>query len=719
VSRSRKILLGLVLGIATGLFLGERAAWFQPIADGYVKLLQMTVLPVITVSIISGLGSLTHAEARILALRAGGVLLLLWGLALVIAFLFPLMLQPMTTASFFSTTLIEPPRSFDLVELYIPANPFYSLANNIVPAVVLFSIVTGIALIGATGKPKLIEVLAVVRDALSRAATYVVRLTPIGLFAIAATFTGTLSIDQMARIQIYLIGYVALSLLISLWILPGLIATLTPIPYRRVLSQLQDALITAFVTSDLFIVLPQLTEQSKALAHEYGLTGDREHAADVIVPASFNFPHTGKLLTLTFIFFAAWFTDVTVRLSQYPQLAFSALLAFFGSLNVAVPFLLDLFRIPSDTFQLFLATSVVNSRFGTLMAAMHTVAMAILGTWAMAGALRLEPRRLVRYAVISVLLTAATIGSVRLLVGRMIDQGYEGNQVLGRMHLGDLGPTPQLVPSPPDAAVPAAADRATARAVLDDINDRGVLRAGILPDSLPFAYRNASNDYVGFDIAMAQVLARELHLQLQLVPLTRESWRDAVSSGGCDLVMSGVALTTERAADTTFSQPYLDETIALIVPDHARDQFATWNGLRARPHLRLGIVDVPYYVDKVVAAFPDAEVTRFQSVETMFTDGQARGLDGFVLTAERGSSWTLLHPELSVVVPTPGLVKVPLAYPVARRDAAFAAFIDIWIDLKKKDGTIQRLYDYWILGRDAVQAKPRWSVIRNVLHWVE
>ena len=38
------------------------------------------------------------------------------------------------TASFFSTTLVEPPPVFDLVGLYIPTNPFASLADNVVPA---------------------------------------------------------------------------------------------------------------------------------------------------------------------------------------------------------------------------------------------------------------------------------------------------------------------------------------------------------------------------------------------------------------------------------------------------------------------------------------------------------------------------------------------------------------------------------------------------------
>lgn len=47
---SRRILLGLGLGILTGIFLGEQAAIFGIAADAFVKLLQMTVLPYVTVS---------------------------------------------------------------------------------------------------------------------------------------------------------------------------------------------------------------------------------------------------------------------------------------------------------------------------------------------------------------------------------------------------------------------------------------------------------------------------------------------------------------------------------------------------------------------------------------------------------------------------------------------------------------------------------------------
>ena len=198
----------------------------------------------------------------------------------------------------------------------------------------------------------------------------------------------------MQRIQIYLVTYVAMSMIVALWILPGLIAALTGIRIRDLFGRLRDSLIVAFVAGDLFIVLPGLIEACKELLARQrpgrGASPSRPPASsragpDVIVPVSFNFPHAGKLLSLSFIPFAAWFSDAPLPLRDYPQLFGAGLLSFFGSLNSAVPFLLDLFDLPADTFQLFLATGVINSRFGTLVAAMHTVTVAILGSVARHG----------------------------------------------------------------------------------------------------------------------------------------------------------------------------------------------------------------------------------------------------------------------------------------------------------------------------------------------
>ena len=45
--------------------------------------------------------------------------------------------------------------------------------------------------------------------------------------------------------------------------------------------------------------------------------------------------------------------------------------------------------------------------------------------------------------------------------------------------------------------------------------------------------------------------------------------------------------------------------------------------------------------------------------------------------------------------------------------------MNYWIEVKKHDGIIQDAYDYWILGQGGEQKPPRWSIIQDVLHWVD
>jgi Na+/H+-dicarboxylate symporter/ABC-type amino acid transport substrate-binding protein len=709
---SRQILAGLAGGVLTGLFFGERAAALHWAADGFVKLLQMMVLPYITVSIVASLGSLEPSELRTLGLRAAAVIGGLWVLALFFAFLIPLTFPPVQNASFFSTSLVERPPPFDFVSLYIPANPFNALANNVVPAVVLFSIILGVALAGVEHRERLLNILQVAKGAISRATRLVTRLTPYGLFAIAANAAGTLGLEQLSRLQIYLAAYVAVALMVSLWVLPGLVAALTPIRARDVLGESRDSLITAFIAGDLFIVLPGLTQASRTLLDRLDpLDGDAGQLTDVIVPASFNFPHTGKLLSLSFVLFAGWFADAVVPLSAYPELALAGLVTFFGSLNAAVPFLLDLLRIPADTFQLFLATGVINSRVGSLVAAVHTLTVALLVACAVTGRLRFRRGPILSYAGITAVLAIVVIGGTRVFFASGLPQEYSKDQVLASMQLlhEPVNATVARTPSPaPPTNLPP----------LEAIEERKMLRVGYLSDSLPFAFFSKGGDLVGFDVELAHRLAREMGVGLTFVPVDRQSLAKELAEGYCDLVMSGVVVTTNRARDVLFSDSYLDETFALVVPDDQRERYGTWDAIRDQGALTIAVMDVPYYVQKLRELLPRAVIQVHQDIEPLFNRA-ATHAEAVALPAERGSAWTLRYPAYSVVVPGPDPIRVPLAYPIGKRDERLASFVNTWIALKVKDGTLDAAYKHWILGQDGAARQPRWSIIRNVLHWVK
>jgi Na+/H+-dicarboxylate symporter/ABC-type amino acid transport substrate-binding protein len=668
----------------------------------------------VTVSIVSGLGGLDLAQARTLGLRVGLVLVLLWTAAIVSALLVVAMFPAHESASFFSTTMLEDRERFDFLGLYIPTNPFNSLANNVVPAVVLFSLVVGVALISVPQKSRLIEVLHIASAAISKATNFIVSLTPYGVFAIAAVVSGTLGFDTLKRLQVYLVSYIGMALFVSFWLLPGLIAALTPVPFRAVLVRTRNALVLAFMTTSLFAVLPLLTEEVKSLLREYAQADERvESLPDVIVPASFNFPHSGKLLSLSFLPFAAWFSDTTLPLSAYAKLGTTGLVVMFGNVNAAIPFLLDMLRIPGDTFQLFVTSGVVNARFGTLVAAVHTVTVALIGACAVSGRLRIDARKLARFGAVTAALLFATVGGLHALLAYELKTPYDKDQVLANMEaIRNRGPARVFTQG--QAAPPLPAVTTT---VADRVRGRGIVRVGYFDDSLPYVYTNAKGSLVGFDIEMAQQLGADLNVEVEFVPIDRQSIEKGLDPAECDIVMSGVATKAERLASVRLSTPYLDETLAFIVPDHDAAKYADWETIRTMKGVRFGVPQAPHFLKKVQEMLSNAELVPIGRMDEIFQPHEPP-IDAFIATAERGSAYTILHPDFTAVVPRPHPYKVPLAYVIAGRDQELASIVDTWIDMKRKDGTIDELFEHWILGRQPAAAGGRWSIARDVLHWI-
>ena len=102
MSLSTKILIGMGLGILVGIFFGEEVAFLKVVGDAFVQLLQMAILPFVTLSLIVGLGQLNHQEALSLAKKAGMVLLVLWAIGIGMVALIPLAFPGWVSASFFS-----------------------------------------------------------------------------------------------------------------------------------------------------------------------------------------------------------------------------------------------------------------------------------------------------------------------------------------------------------------------------------------------------------------------------------------------------------------------------------------------------------------------------------------------------------------------------------------------------------------------------------------
>ena len=228
-------------------------------------------------------------------------------------------------------------------------------------------------------------------------------------------------------------------------------------------------------------------------------------------------------------------------------------------------------------------------------------------------------RTLLSYALITVTLAVVVIGGTRVLFARAT-QEYSKDKVLASMYLlqQPVEATVARVVSPPTEVVPG-------RSPLDDITARKVLRVCYLPAAMPFAFFNERGDLVGFDIELAHRLARELGVTLAFVPADRTKLAGLLADGYCDLAMSGVVVTTLRAGEMLFSESYLDETLGLMVADHRRDEFASWDAIRDLGAITILAPDLPDDIDKLRELAPRA-VIKIQSLdEPMLPDHRPEG----------------------------------------------------------------------------------------------
>jgi hypothetical protein len=123
------------------------------------------------------------------------------------------------------------------------------------------------------------------------------------------------------------------------------------------------------------------------------------------------------------------------------------------------------------------------------------------------------------------------------------------------------------------------------------------------------------------------------------------------------------------------------------------------------------------YKDVVKRHFPYATL---ESGDALSTDDLVSGkADAWIWSHVPAFVWCLNHPDY-MVVDYEGLIgKRYFAYPVRMGSNDFVSFINNWLTLKEQSKFTDRQYKYWILGEKAeTPTSQRWSILREVLHWV-
>jgi polar amino acid transport system substrate-binding protein len=99
------------------------------------------------------------------------------------------------------------------------------------------------------------------------------------------------------------------------------------------------------------------------------------------------------------------------------------------------------------------------------------------------------------------------------------------------------------------------------------ITSRGSIKVVMLVDFPPYGLMNPQNQPDGYDADVAKLLAKDLNLNLQLVPVTGPNRIPYLLSGQVDVLVASLGITPERAKSVDFSEPYAAISIGVYGTD--------------------------------------------------------------------------------------------------------------------------------------------------------
>jgi ABC-type amino acid transport substrate-binding protein len=442
------------------------------------------------------------------------------------------------------------------------------------------------------------------------------------------------------------------------------------------------------------------------------LDDDGDIMIDIMVPIAYSFPNIGKFTVMFFVMFGGWFTGRPIALADYPSFAIGGVLSLFGSVYVAIPFMLDLVHLPADVFQLFVMSGFITGKFSSMVSVANLFALTLLSVALFQGVLKTGPQHWIRLAVGVAAGVIVVVGVTRMGLGGFVESEVDTDDVIANMKVAEVVPTKV---SRSFSVVGESKERPLAD--VQAIKERGILRVGYRPSNVPFSYHNNAAELVGFDVELVSLLAQDLGVTIKFVPFRKKALAEGLNRGYFDLAVSGLAMNIDDMQQVIYSTPVMELNRSVVVPDYRVKEFDTLEKLREHDAFTLAYVEHDDAIKRIKPDYPNVTFKEIDNYKTFFKQ-EPGTYDSLLISAQAGSAWTLFFPNYGVAMITRE-TSYPVAYAVAQENPKLLRFIDNWLVLKKVGGAQKQIYDYWILGRGAREVGERWSVIRDVLGWVD
>lgn len=391
------LILGATLGI---IFCDSYSAWgnvINGIGDIFLHAINMIVIPLVFLSTVLGISTMTDSKSMgRIAVKTFLYFIVTAVLAAAVGVIVADVLRPgygthkaeVDAGGILETAqATESSTLMDIIVDIVPSNIFEAFSSGNILPIIFFSLLLGyfITKIRGNRQATINNVFESFSDAIMALTNFIIRLAPLGIFAIVMVLVGKQASDLGAlkecfRNFAFFVIVVWISLIVMggivLPIMVGLMAKVSPIKH---LKQIYSALMVAFSTSSSYSALPLIISDAKEKM------GVSNNIASFTVPLGITFNKIGTIVyECVAVIFVAQAVGMDLTAAQQVSLIGASIVTVLGAPSVpmacviTLAVLLAALGLPTDYIGMFMAIDILCDMPKTLLNAYSVSCSAII-----------------------------------------------------------------------------------------------------------------------------------------------------------------------------------------------------------------------------------------------------------------------------------------------------------------------------------------------------
>jgi len=162
--------------------------------------------------------------------------------------------------------------------------------------------------------------------------------------------------------------------------------------------------------------------------------------------------------------------------------------------------------------------------------------------------------------------------------------------------------------------------------------DKDQLVIGLDDTFVPMGFKDESGNVVGFDIDLANAVAKKLNKKLVFQSIDWSMKETELNNGNIDLIWNGYSITDERKGKVEFSKAYLNNTQVIVtLADSNIKTKADLKGKKVGAQTGSTAVDAVEAEENVMKSFDGGKLVTFDDNNAALMDLEAKRLDAIVV----------------------------------------------------------------------------------------